>query len=135
MELIDLDTLIKVYEEYSFIPNRNRSDDVKELVEYCNSVKDYIYSIRTDSIEFYEDMLTHDNFLDRMVTLLYMFDNFDNISDMKRYKHIVDNNLDYILIKKINNKLVRYELEEAYYNTFKNEIISKKRNDILNQIL
>ncbi len=128
MELIDLDTIIKVYEEYSFIPNRHRSNDVKELVEYCYSVKDYLNTLH---IEFYEDILTHDNFLDRMVTILYILELPYHI----KFKHQIDNNMDYILIRKINNKVDRSELEEAYYNIFKNEIISKKRNDILNQIL
>jgi len=137
MELISLDTLIKVYKEYSKDSYSTCSEvDIKELVEYCENVKSYLHSVHSTDIEFYKGMLEHDNFLDRMVTILYIF---DNISDVKKYVPLVKNNPDYKLVRwRLFNKTIkpnREAQEQAYYEVFKNEILAKKREDILNQIL
>ena len=138
MELIPLDTLIKVYKVYSSddVLGHSRSSEIKELVDYCDSVQSYLHSVHSTDLEFYKGMIEHDNFLDRMVTFLYIFDNISGgILKHMNFSTIVRNNPDYKLVKELMNRPNREAQEQAYYEVFKKEILAKKREDILNQIL
>jgi hypothetical protein len=141
MKLISLDTLIKVYKVYADVADvadvaDRATGEIKELVDYCDNVKSYLHSVRSTDLEFYKGMLEHDNFLDRMVTLLYIT---DNIKDFTKFKPILKDNADFKLVRHFGltafSALPKESLEQAYYGVFKNEIIANKREDVLNQIL
>lgn len=141
MKLISLDTLIKVYKVYgndvaSLIDfaNDRVTGEIKELVDYCDNVKSYLHSVHSTDVEFYKSMLEHDNFLDRMVTLLYMI---DNIPDFTKFKPILKDSADFKLVRHLKIRFYpnKESLEHAYYEVFKNEIIANKRECVLNQIL
>ena len=141
MKLISLDTLIKVYKVYgndvaSLIDfaNDRVTGEIKELVDYCDNVKSYLHSVHSTDVEFYKSMLEHDNFLDRMVTLLYMI---DNIPDFTKFKPILKDSADFKLVRHLKIRFApnKESLEQAYYEVFKNEIIANKRECVLNQIL
>ena len=141
MKLISLDTLIKVYKVYGTdvaslidFANDRVTGEIKELVDYCDNVKSYLHSVHSTDVEFYKSMLEHDNFLDRMVTLLYMI---DNIPDFTKFKPILKDSADFKLVRHLKIRFApnKESLEQAYYEVFKNEIIANKRECVLNQIL
>jgi hypothetical protein len=158
MELISLDTLIKVYKVYGNdvaylidFANDRVTGEIKELVDYCDNVKSYLHSVHSTDLEFYKSMLEHDNFLDRMVTLLYMIDKVYyefvtngnlNTPDFTKFKNILKDSADFKLVRRIKLELNPFmvaankeSLEQAYYEVFKKEILAKKREYVLNQIL
>jgi len=55
MELIPLDTLIKVYKVYGTddVLGHSRSSEIKELVDYCDTVQSYLHSVHSTDLEFY----------------------------------------------------------------------------------